>query len=90
MRLGGSIPLLSTNNNLTKMKSTIERRVDEALKLLLQTLTQNVNDTRVLLNEYEATHDDIELEEAKQYRALVAGHFEMKQTIERINKQLNK
>ena len=33
---------------------------DNAVKVLLQTLEQNLKDTGTVLNQYEATHDDFE------------------------------
>jgi len=58
--------------------------------LLLQTLEQNVADTGTILDEFEATHDDSELCDSKQYNALNAGYFAMKEAIETINNRLNK
>ena len=72
------------------MKQKSEQRTDQAIKLLLQTLERNVTDTGIILDEFEATHNDYELCHSKQYNALNAGHFALKSAIEKINKQLNK
>lgn len=72
------------------MKQQSEQRTDRAIKLLLQTLKQNLTDTGIILGEYEATHNDYELCYSKQYNALNVGHFALKTAIDKINKQLNK
>lgn len=72
------------------MKQQSERRTELAVTLLLQTLARNLEDTGEVLDEYEATHNEVELCDSKPYNALVAGHFAMKEAIERINNQLNK
>ena len=59
-------------------------------ELLMDTLTQNLNDTGVVLDEFEATHNDWECDQSKQYAALVAGHFALKEAIDEINNRLNK
>ncbi len=56
----------------------------------MQTLEQNVADTGTILDEFEVTHDDYELCHSKQYGALNAGYFAMKDAIDKINNQLNK
>ena len=72
------------------MKQLSEQRTDRAVRLLLQTLEQNVADTETILGEFEATHDDYELCQSRQYNALNAGYFAMKEAIEKINNRLNK
>ncbi len=72
------------------MKQQSEQRTEQAVALLLQTLMRNINDTGIILDEFEATHDDSELCDSKLYNALVAGHNALKDAIETINKQLNK
>lgn len=72
------------------MKQDIEKRTEAAVKILLQTLTQNEHDTGILLDEFEATHDEAERERSRHYDALVAGHFALKESIEKINNRLNK
>lgn len=72
------------------MKQHSEKRTEVAVKLLIETLTHNLNDTRIVLDEFEATHNDWECDQSKQYAALVAGHFALKEALETINKQLNK
>lgn len=58
--------------------------------LLLQTLARNFEDTGKILDEFEATHDEYESDQSKQYSALVIGHFALKEAIDKINHQLNK
>ncbi|RXE74685.1 hypothetical protein [uncultured Muribaculum sp.] len=72
------------------MKQHSEKRTEVAVKLLMETLTQNLNDTGVVLDEFEATHNDWECDQSKQYAALVAGHFALKEAIDEINNRLNK
>lgn len=60
------------------------------MKLLLQTLEQNVADTGIILGEYESAHDDHEMCSSRQYNALLAGHCALQEAIDRINNQLNK
>lgn len=72
------------------MKQQSEQRTDRAIKLLLQTLKQHLADTGIILGEYEATHNDYELCYSKQYNAINAGHFALKDAIDKINDQLNK
>lgn len=72
------------------MKQHSEKRTEVAVKLLIESLTQNFNDTGIVLDEFEATHDDWECDQSKQYAALVAGHFALKEAIDEINNRLNK
>jgi len=72
------------------MKQQSERMADNAIRVLLQTLNRNVCDTGTVLDIYEETHDDYELTYSRQYQALVAGHFALKDAIDKINNQLNK
>ena len=72
------------------MKQHSEKRTEVAVKLLIESLTQNFNDTGIILDEFEASHDDWECDQSKQYAALVAGHFALKETLETINNRLNK
>lgn len=80
----------SSRQILKPMKQKSEQRTGEAIRLLLQTLEQNLADTCTILGEYEATHNDYELCHSKQYSALNAGHFALKDAIDKINYQLNK
>lgn len=72
------------------MKAYAEHIVENSIKELLQTLQRNVTDTGIILDEFEATHNDYELCYSKQYNALNAGHFALKDAIDKINDQLNK
>lgn len=72
------------------MKQHSEKRTEFAVELLLKTLSRNVTDTGIILEEFEATHDDYECDQSKQYDALVAGHFALKEAIDKINNRLNR
>ena len=72
------------------MKQHSEKRTEMAVELLLKSLTRNFVDTGSILDEFEATHNDYECDQSKQYAALVAGHFALEEAIERIKNQLNK
>lgn len=72
------------------MKQHSEKRTEYAVEMLLKSLTRNFTDTGSILDEFEATHNDYECDQSKQYAALVAGHFALEEAIERINNQLNK
>lgn len=72
------------------MKQESERKAENAVKVLLQTLASNLRDTGIILDEYETTHDEYESDRSRLYGALVAGHFALKDAIDRINNQLNK
>lgn len=53
-------------------------------------MRQNISDTGHVIDDFEASHNDIECGESKHYAALVAGHFALKGVLEKINNQLNK
>lgn len=72
------------------MKEKSEERTEAAVKLLLETLERNSADVGLVLDEYEATHDDTECEQSRQYQALVAGQSVLREAIDKINYQLNK
>ncbi len=72
------------------MKKYTEKRVEESVRTLLQTLTRCLNDSGIVMDEYELVHNDREMEESRHYDALVAGHFALKEAIEKINYPLNK
>lgn len=72
------------------MKLHTEKRTEVAVKLLIETLTLNFNNTGLILDEFEATHNDWECNHSKQYAALVAGHFALEEALEMINNRLNK
>lgn len=72
------------------MKQRAERMTDNAVKVLLQTLQRQLEDTSTVLGEYETTHSEYEAEQSKKYGALVEGHFAIKEAIDKINNQLNK
>lgn len=72
------------------MKQASEQQAEKTIKQLLEVLTHNWHDTGIVLDNYEATHDDYELCYSKEYNALSAGHFALKEAIDKINYQLNK
>lgn len=84
------VRILPLPPNSEKMKQHSEKRTETAVKLLIQTLTRNFYDTGIVLDEFEATHNDWECDQSKQYAALVAGHFALKEAIDEINNRLNK
>ncbi len=63
---------------------------DNAVRVLLQTLERTFADTGTVLDMFESTHDECESEQSRPYAALVAGHFALKEAIDKINNQLNK
>ena len=72
------------------IKQNSEHKTVTAVKILLKTLEQNVTDTGLILDEFEATHDDYECDQSKMYDALVTGHELLKEAIDEINNRLNK
>lgn len=72
------------------MRKTSERQAEQAVRQLLATFTRNRHDTGIILDNYEATHDDHELLSSREYNALIAAHFALKEIIDKINHQLNK
>ncbi len=60
------------------------------MRLLIKSLAQDVKDSGTVLDEFEASHDTHERDRSKHYAALVAGHFALKEAIDKINDQLNK
>ncbi|MBO5444272.1 MAG: hypothetical protein J5995_02840 [Muribaculaceae bacterium] len=72
------------------IKQHTEKRAETAVGILLKSLERNWYDTGVLIDEFEATHTEYECDQSKIYDALVAGHFALKETIDRINNRLNK
>lgn len=73
---------------MTKQNS--EKRTEWAVELLLGTLIRNVTDTGIILDEFEATHTEHERDQSRQYDALVAGHYALKDAIDQINNRLKK
>ncbi len=72
------------------MKQHSEQKTEQAVCLLLQTIERNLQDIGTILNEYEATHDDSECGQSRQYAALTAGQFALEEAKYKINYQLNK
>lgn len=76
--------------DMKTMKDQTEKKVENAVKALMETLQRSLEDTGLVLGEFEAEHDEAESDRSKSYQALVAGHYALAWAIERINKQLNK
>lgn len=72
------------------MKQRSGKKVEEAARMLLQTLSRNHEDVGIILDEFEGTHDDYEKCQSRDYQALGAGHYALQQGIERMNRILNK
>lgn len=72
------------------MKQRAEKMTDNAVKVLLQTLEQNLKDTGTVLDQYETTHNDYECCNSTAYSALVAGHCVLEEAIDRVKRIINK
>lgn len=73
-----------------EVRQQAEERVTLALRQLSQTLVRNLEDLAVVLAGYELTHNVEEMEDSKEYGALVAGYFGIHEVIKDINKALNR
>lgn len=67
------------------MKRHSEKMTEAAVQALTEVLAQYVGDTGAVLDRFEASHDDAECCGSRAYAALVAGHFALKEALERIN-----
>ncbi|TGG34872.1 hypothetical protein EZ315_16060 (plasmid) [Duncaniella freteri] len=72
------------------MKRYSEERTEAAVRLLIENLTQNLNHSGIILDEFEATHNDRSAMNPSSTPALVAGHFALKDAVDKINNELNK
>lgn len=72
------------------MKAKSEKRTEKAVKRLLKHLERKTAEIGLTLNDFEVNHDDYECCYSKPYNALNAGYFSLRETIEKMNKQLNK
>lgn len=72
------------------MKAKSEKRTEKAVGQLIKHLERKAAAIGLVLNDFEITHDDYECCYSKQYNALNAGYFSLRETIEKINYQLNK
>lgn len=72
------------------MKAKSEKRTEKAVKQLLKYLERKTAEIGLTLNDFEANHDDYECCYSKNYNALNAGYFSLRETIDIINNQLNK
>lgn len=75
--------------NRKEMKEKSEERTAAAVKLLLEVFDRNFEDSNIILEEFEETHDDEECFKSKEYQALVGANYALKQGIDRIIKHLN-
>ncbi|MBD5337707.1 MAG: hypothetical protein HDR98_01120 [Bacteroides sp.] len=71
------------------MKKLAEKRTEDGVRLLLQSMTRNWEDIGVILEEFEETHDDYEKFKSKAYQALGVGYFALQTGIEKMNSILN-
>lgn len=72
------------------MKKQTEKRLERAIKQLLETLDRNIKDIEILLDEFEAAHDESECEESQYYSAMVSGYVALGEAKERITNRLYK
>lgn len=87
----GSSPGPPTNHQQdNRMKKLSEKYVENALKMLHDTLLRNITDISAVLDMYEMTHDDYELCYNKPYNALSAGWYAIQEAVSKMNNQLNK
>lgn len=78
-------------HNITNdMKEQTERRAEAAVRILLETLGRNIDDTGQIIEEYESAHSESECAESRQYQALVGCRDAMKDTIDKTINRLNK
>lgn len=60
-----------------------------AVKVLRQSLSQNLEDVKGVLDRFEATHSEAERDRSTEYDILVKCQFVMEETIERIDSKLS-
>lgn len=77
-------------HNDREVRQHSEERVSVALKQLRETLVRNMEDVAVVLDGYEETHTEGEMENSKEYGALVAGYFGIHELIKEINQAINR
>lgn len=61
-----------------------------AVKVLRKSLSQNLEDVKGVLDQFEATHSEAEREQSADYKALVEGQFSIEGMIERIDNEFVK
>lgn len=61
-----------------------------AVKVLRKSLSQNLEDVKGVLDQFEATHSEAEREQSADYKALVEGQFSIEGIIERIDSEFVK
>lgn len=72
------------------MKLNSEKRTEKEVKQLLKHLERKTAEIGLTLNDFEVNHNDYECCNSKQYNALNAGYFSLRETIDNINNRLNK
>lgn len=61
-----------------------------AVKVLRKSLSQNLEDVKGVLDQFEAMHSEAEREQSADYKALVEGQFSIEGIIERIDSKFVK
>ncbi len=67
------------------MKKETEKRAAIAVTLLRKSLTQNLNDVKDVLDQFEEAHDVCERELSIHYGLLVSTQFGLEEIIEKID-----
>lgn len=67
------------------MKATTERMAARAVKVLRQSLSQNLEDVKGVLDRFEASHSEAERNVSTEYGILVECQFGLEETIGRID-----
>lgn len=71
------------------MKQLSEHQVNKSLTQVMPVVRQYRDDLNKVLEAFEATHDDKEAIESKQYQALIVAHYHLNKIIESVNNKLN-
>lgn len=71
------------------MKKTTEMMAARAVKVLRESLSQNLEDVKEVLDQFEATHSESEREQSTEYGVLVECQFGLEEVIDKIDDRLN-
>ena len=71
------------------MKQLSEYQVNKSLTQVMPVVRQYRDDLNKVLEAFEATHDDKESIESKQYQALIVAHYHLDKIITSVNNKLN-
>lgn len=71
------------------MKQLSEHQVNKSLTQVIPVVRQYRDDLNKVLEAFEATHDDKEAIESKQYQALIVTHYHLDKIITSVNNKLN-